>query len=93
MRHALIALSTATICSLAVATPALAQTYPAPPQVNPPPANGNNYNSGPPVIGSLVALGTAPFGAVGATPVAGQPLRRCGLLHDFNGRYTAVCGP
>jgi hypothetical protein len=23
----------------------------------------------------------------------GQPNAACGLYHDFNGRYTSVCGP
>jgi hypothetical protein len=54
------------------------------------------WNNGPPIIGPLFGLVTAPFtmatggwGAPGPV-VYGQP--GCYLYHDFNGRYTSVCG-
>jgi hypothetical protein len=52
--------------------------------------NGGLSNGGIPIIGPL-------FGAV-STPVAmatgtgWQSGPACGLYHDFNGRYTSVCG-
>jgi hypothetical protein len=54
------------------------------------------WNNGPPIIGPLFGLVTAPFtiatGGWGAPAPAvyGQP--GCYLYHDFNGRYTSVCG-
>ncbi len=52
--------------------------------------NGWN-NGGIPIIGPLFGAVTAPV-----TMVTGngwvQPNPSCGLYHDFNGRYTSVCG-
>ena len=31
--------------------------------------------------------------AAGAPAYAVLPNARCGVIHDFNGRYTSVCGP
>jgi hypothetical protein len=51
--------------------------------------NYNGWNNGPPVIGPLFGMVTAPFAmATGWS----QPNAACGLYHDFNGRYTSVCG-
>jgi hypothetical protein len=53
------------------------------------------WNNGPPIIGPLFGLITAPFsiatGGWGApATMYGPP--SCQLYHDFNGRYTSVCG-
>jgi hypothetical protein len=42
-------------------------------------------NGGIPIIGPL-------FGAVTMTSNGWQSGPTCGLYHDFNGRYTSVCG-
>jgi hypothetical protein len=83
------------------ATPVLAQTFSAPNgndtvatreqgntatvgQVGNPNYSGP-MNGGIPIIGSL-------FGAVTMTGNGWQSGPACGLYHDFNGRYTSVCG-
>ena len=49
----------------------------------------SGWNNGPPVVGPVVGAVTAPFAmATGWS----EPNPSCGLYHDFNGRYTAVCG-
>jgi hypothetical protein len=97
-------LSTAVSLSL-LATPALAQTFSdyngkdtvatreqgntaAVGQVGNP--NYSAWNNGPPVIGPLFGVVTAPVAM--ATGGWAQPGPGCGLYHDFNGRYTALCG-
>jgi hypothetical protein len=97
-------LSTAVSLTL-VATPVLAQTFSdyngndtvatreqgntaAVGQVGNP--NYSGWNNGPPIIGPLFSVVTAPFAM--ATGGWGQPNPACGLYHDFNGRYTSVCG-
>jgi hypothetical protein len=97
-------LSTAVSLTL-VATPVLAQTFSdyngndtvatreqgntaAVGQVGNP--NYGGWNNGPPIIGPVLGVVTAPF-----TMVAGGGWNQgpaCGLYHDFNGRYTSVCG-
>jgi hypothetical protein len=51
---------------------------------NPSHSSGWN-NGGIPIIGPL-------FGAVTMTGNGWQSGPACGLYHDFNGRYTSVCG-
>jgi hypothetical protein len=97
-------LSTAVSLSL-LATPVLAQTFSAPNgndtvatreqgntatvgQVGNP--NYNGWNSGGiPIIGPLFGAVTAP---VAMATGNGWNRPACGLYHDFNGRYTSVCG-
>jgi hypothetical protein len=54
------------------------------------PANYNAWNNGPPVIGPLFGVVTSPLAM--ATGGWGQSNPTCGLYHDFNGRYTSLCG-
>ena len=49
--------------------------------------NMNGWNNGPPIIGPVFGVIAAPFAVA-----TGQPTPGCGLYHDFNGRYTSVCG-
>jgi hypothetical protein len=51
--------------------------------------NYNSWNNGPPVIGPVVGVVTSPFAMAGGWA---QPNPTCGLYHDFNGRYTSICG-
>ena len=51
--------------------------------------NGWN-NGGIPIIGPLFGAVTSPVAM--ATGNGWQSGPNCGLYHDFNGRYTAVCG-
>src|SRR3984957_9674083 len=99
-------LATAVTLSLG-ATPVLAQTFSAPNgndtvatreqgntatvgQVGNP--NYNGWNSGGvPIIGPLFCAVTAPV-AMATGNNWGQTTTGCGLYHDFNGRYTSVCG-
>jgi hypothetical protein len=98
-------LSTAVSLSL-LATPVLAQTFSdyngndtvatreqgntaAVGQVGNP--NYNGWNSGGiPIIGPLFGAVTAPVAM--ATGSGWNQGPACGLYHDFNGRYTSVCG-
>ena len=97
-------LSTAVATTL-VATPVLAQTFSAPNgndtvatreqgntatvgQVGNP--NYNGWNGGVPIIGPLFGAVTAPVAM--ATGNGRNQGPACGLYHDFNGRYTSVCG-
>jgi hypothetical protein len=98
-------LSTAVSLSL-LATPVLAQTFSAPNgndtvatreqgntatvgQVGNP--NYNGWNSGGvPIIGPLFGAMTAPVAMATGNSWNQGPV--CGLYHDFNGRYTSVCG-
>lgn len=98
-------LSTAVSLTL-VATPVLAQTFSdyngndtvatreqgntaAVGQVANP--NYNGWNNGLPIIGPVFGMASAPF-AMATGNNWGQPNTACGLYHDFNGRYTSVCG-
>lgn len=45
------------------------------------------------VAGGLAGAATAPVAAIAGAPMAVAPAPRCGVWHDFNGRYTSVCGP
>ncbi len=96
----LVLLSTAVSLSL-LATPVLAQTFngynnndPAVTQgyapFEHPGSNNNGWNNGPPVIGPVFGVVTAPFAM--ATGGWGQSSAGCHLDRDFNGRYTAMCG-
>ena len=49
------------------------------------PSYNSPMNGGIPIIGPL-------FGAVTMTSNGWQSGPTCGLYHDFNGRYTSVCG-
>jgi hypothetical protein len=97
-------LSTAVSLSL-LATPVLAQTFSdyngkdtvatreqgntaAVGQVGNP--NSNGWNNGVPIIGPLFGAVTAPVAM--ATGNGWNQGPACGLYHDFNGRYTSVCG-
>lgn len=81
------------------ATPVLAQTFngydnqdPAVTRGYAPyehPAN-SGWNNGPPVIGPVVGILTAP--ARIATGGWAEPGSSCYVDRDFNGRYTALCG-
>jgi hypothetical protein len=66
--------------------------------------NGYAYDNGwgpfGPVGAVAAGVGAVGSGMVGTTGVAvGGPMYvtrfnpRCGVIHDFNGRYTSVCGP
>jgi hypothetical protein len=89
------------------ATPVLAQTFSAPNgndtvatreqgntatvgQVGNPNYNGGWNNGGIPIIGPLFGAVTSPVAM--ATGNGWQSGPGCGLYHDFNGRYTSVCG-
>ncbi|HEY1863397.1 MAG TPA: hypothetical protein VGG77_06845 [Roseiarcus sp.] len=58
-------------------------------QVGNPNYSGGWSNGGIPIVGPLFGAATAPVAM--ATGWA-QPNPACGLYHDFNGRYTSVCG-
>ena len=107
MRHLLTAfLSTAAIAAVLSATPVAAQVAGNPgDQHTPTPYTKDywaqtqgyapGYYGGPfapfgAVVGSIGAMGA---GVAGAPVYATQPHAQCGVLHDFNGRYTSVCGP
>jgi hypothetical protein len=97
-------LSTAVSLSL-LATPVFAQTFSAPngndtvatrEQGNTATVGqvGNSnygYNNGIPIIGPLFGAATAPVAVMTGNGWA-QSGPNCGLYHDFNGRYTSVCG-
>jgi hypothetical protein len=53
--------------------------------------NYNGWNNGGPIIGPVFGMVSAPF-AMATGNNWGQPNAACGLYHDFNGRYTSVCG-
>jgi hypothetical protein len=99
-------ISTAVSLSL-LATPVLAQTFSGPNgndavatreqgntatvgQVGNP-NYSSGYNNGIPIIGPLFGAAAAPVAIVTGNgwPQSGPA---CGLYHDFNGRYTSVCG-
>jgi hypothetical protein len=52
--------------------------------------NGGWNNGGIPLIGPLFGAVTSPVAM--ATGNGWQSGPACGLYHDFNGRYTSVCG-
>jgi hypothetical protein len=99
--------SAAAVSLTLLATPVLAQTFSdyngndtvatreqgntaAVGTVGNPNVNGWN-NGGIPIIGPLFGMATAPV-AMATGNNWGQPQASCGLYHDFNGRYTSVCG-
>jgi hypothetical protein len=100
-RTRLALLSTAVSLGL-LATPAVAQTFngfynkdPAvtrgyAPYERAPQAYNGGWSNGPPIVGPVVGVLTAPLGM--ATGGWGQPASGCYLDRDFNGRYTAICG-
>ena len=46
------------------------------------------------VVGTAGAVGAGVAGAtIGGPAYAVQPHAGCGIIKDFNGRYTSVCGP
>ncbi len=47
-------------------------------------------NNGIPIIGPLFGVVTAPMAMISGNGYQTGPA--CGLYHDFNGRYTSVCG-
>jgi hypothetical protein len=55
------------------------------------PNYGGWNNGGIPIVGPLFSAVTAPV-TMATGGGWGQPGPACGLYHDFNGRYTAVCG-
>jgi hypothetical protein len=64
------------------------------------PAYDNGWGPFGPVGAIAAGFGAVGSGMVGPTGVAvGGPMYatrlnpRCGVIHDFNGRYTSVCGP
>jgi hypothetical protein len=100
-------LSTAVSLSL-LATPVLAQTFSdyngkdsvatreqgntaAVGTVGNPNYGGGWSNGGIPIIGPLFGAVTAPV-TMATGGGWGQPNPGCGVYHDFNGRYTSVCG-
>jgi hypothetical protein len=52
--------------------------------------NYRGWNNGPPIIGPVFGMIMAPF-AMATGGGWSQASPACGLYHDFNGRYTAVC--
>jgi len=102
MRHALTAvLSGAAISALCSFTPAAAQVAGNPGDLHTPTPYTQEYwgqqsygSYGPfapfgAVAGGMGAVIAAPFGG-GRYAMAPGPA--CGVIHDFNGRYTSVCG-
>jgi hypothetical protein len=86
MKHTRIRLlSVAAVCLIALATPVLAQSNSAPDvgdaaSSTAPPSNNNHPTVDPAMI-------FVPASA------AASPQTLCHLDHDWNGKYTAVCGP
>ncbi len=101
MRHALTGLLLAgSAYAFALATPAVAQVAGNPGDLHTPTvytsgvqaqpqsyAPGYGGPFGP--LGVLAAPVTAPVAAMSGGGVSGAP---CGVVQDFNGRYTALCG-
>jgi hypothetical protein len=52
--------------------------------------NGGWSNGGIPIIGPLFGAVSSPIAMTGGGWAQSGPA--CGLYHDFNGRYTSVCG-
>ena len=96
MRRILISLLPAVALSLAAA-PVMAEdytpnggTYPSGGGVTIP---SSSYTPAPSALpGPFMLLG-APAAMITGGAVASSPRPNCGLIRDFNGRYTAVCGP
>lgn len=91
MTHARIGLLSAAAVLTVLATPVLAQTYPAP--AGSTPVQGYYYNNGPPVIGPVIGAVTAPVTAVGAGIGVATVQPRCRVEKQEGGRLTAFCGP
>jgi len=54
-------------------------------------SNYSGWNNGIPIIGPVFGVISAPFAMATGNGWA-QSGPACGLYHDFNGRYTSVCG-
>jgi hypothetical protein len=54
--------------------------------------NYSGWNSGIPMVGPLFGAVTAPIAMTTGGGGWSQSGPACGLYHDFNGRYTSVCG-
>jgi hypothetical protein len=84
------------VCTFLAVTPALAQdtVTGAPAGTAPVTVEGYGYGPGQPGYrdNSFGPLGAFVTG-MGAPAFAVLPNVRCGVIHDFNGRYTSVCGP
>jgi hypothetical protein len=102
MRHALTGLLLAgATCASILATPAVAQVAGNPGDLHTPtvysnevrsqaygsPTPGYGGSAGP--LGVLTAPFTGPVSMMSGGGVSGAP---CGIIQDFNGRYTAICG-
>jgi hypothetical protein len=97
MRRILMSLMAAGALSLGAA-PVFAQTTytPVTPMGGTYPSSAVNmpadtYNPAPSAPAPMSAL-TAPFAIMGGG-YASSARPNCGVYHDFNGRYTALCGP
>jgi hypothetical protein len=107
MRHLFTAfLSTAAIAAVLSATPVAAQVAGNPGDPHTPTLYTSEYwaqthgyapgNYGGPFgpFGAVVgSIGAAGAGMAGGPAYATQPHAKCGVVQDFNGRYTSVCGP
>jgi hypothetical protein len=95
MRRILITLLPAAALSLAV--PAFAQTVYTPTGGTYPDGGGvtmpsDTYTPAPGgAIPGPMTIVAAPLGFLGG--FAGNARSNCGVIHNFNGQYTAVCGP
>ncbi|HEY1779691.1 MAG TPA: hypothetical protein VGG79_04535 [Roseiarcus sp.] len=94
MKHALAGLLLAgTTCVAVLVTPAFAQVAGNPGDLHTPTVytsrvDAQTYGYGG-LLGPLDALTAPGTGQVAAAPGGGAP---CGVVQDFNGRYTALCG-
>ncbi|HME83648.1 MAG TPA: hypothetical protein VKG91_03640 [Roseiarcus sp.] len=106
MRHLFTSfLSTAAVAAVLAATPVAAQVAGNPGDQHTPTPYTNDYwaqtqgyapgYGGPfaPVGAVLGGFGALGAGMVGGPAYATQAHAPCGVIHDFNGRYTSVCGP
>ncbi len=102
-------LSTGAVCAFIFATPAAAQTYVAAPAPLAGPVDAAGalvaapFEAAGAIVGGLTrAPAYAPTYAPGyvpaapvvpVAPFAAMPRGQCSVLHAWNGRRTAVCGP
>ncbi len=96
MRRILVSLLPAAALALAAA-PAFAEiytpnggTYPSGGGVKLP---ASTYATAPAEATSPLMVLEAPLAMMGAGAAATNPHPNCGVLRDFNGRYTALCSP
>ncbi len=99
MKHVAGLLSTGAVCAFVLATPAAAQVAGNPGDLHTPTTYTNEfragtYSSGPGFAGPFGPVGAiaAPITAPMAVLTGGGARGRCGVVQDFNGRYTASCG-